>query len=225
MKWFKNMLKDRSKGQSFIELALVFMILLVLVGGVVELGNLINQYLDIIDAAREGARAANAQGFYTIYTDPVTGVKTKTPGGAAVYDYAAQVAWATLNPACHDILPVKPGAANCPASDMKIHFDPTTDDILVSVVTVSGGSIVRWPGGSVWSRFENHLTSGVSDAEILSHIDASAPTTGFIIVEIYYNYHQLLGMPFITDVIPNPIPVHAYSIMPYPDAEPTPTPP
>ena len=217
MKWLKSKTKIVTKGQSFIELALVFMILMLLFAGVVELGNLINVYLDIIDSAREGARYSNSVNFYK--TDPVTHIKYI---GNDVYDKTAQVVWATMNPACRLLLPDKPGAANCPANDMKIPFDPTTDDIVVSIISYDGSSLLRFPSVG-WARFGNH-TSTVTDAQISAHLDPSAPVTGFVLVEVFYDYHQLLGMPFFTSVIPDPIPVHTFSIMPYPNAEPTPTP-
>jgi hypothetical protein len=217
MKSFNGNRQSKPRGQSFIELALVFMILMLLFAGVVELGNLINIYLDIIDSAREAARYANAVSLYKV--DPVSGAKYI---GEDVYDKSAQVAWATLNPACTLLLPAKPGAANCPPNEMKIDFDPTTDDIVISILSYDGSTLLRFPSVG-WSRFGNH-TSTVSDGEIIANLDPSAPNTGLVLVEIFYDYNQLLGMPFFTDVLPDPIPVHAFSIMPYPGAEPTPTP-
>jgi len=217
MKSFNAKKLFKSKGQSFIELALVFMILMLLFAGVVELGNLINIYLDIIDSAREAARYANAVSLYKV--DPVSGAKYI---GEDVYDKSAQVAWATLNPACTLLLPAKPGAANCPTNEMKIDFDPATDDIVISILSYDGSTLLRFPSVG-WSRFGNH-TSTVTDGEILAELDPTAPNTGLVLVEVFYDYHQLLGMPFFTDVLPDPIPVHAFSIMPYPGAEPTPTP-
>ena len=209
--------RRKSKGQSFIELALVFMTLMLLFAGVVELGNLINLYLDIIDAAREGARFANA---VSLYKTDAFGNKFLAQD---VYDAVAQVTFATLNPACamHPLL-AKPAAASCPANEMKIDLDPATDDIVVSILSYDSASLLRFPSLG-WSRFGNH-TSTVTDAEILAKLDPTAPNTGLVLVEVFYSYHQLLGMPFFTDVLPDPIPVHTFSIMPYPGAEPTPTP-
>lgn len=217
MKSYNGNKRSKPRGQSFIELALVFMILMLLFAGVVELGNLINIYLDIIDSAREAARYANAVSLYKV--DPVSGAKYI---GEDVYDKSAQVAWATLNPACTLLLPPKPGAANCPPNEMKIDFDPATDDIVISILSYDGSTLLRFPSVG-WSRFGNH-TSTVSDGDIIANLDPSAPNTGLVLVEVFYDYNQLLGMPFFTDVLPDPIPVHAFSIMPYPGAEPTPTP-
>jgi hypothetical protein len=44
------------------------------------------------------------------------------------------------------------------------------------------------------------------------------------LVEVYYCYHQVLNLPFISQFIPNPMRLHTYSIMPAPEAIPTPTP-
>jgi hypothetical protein len=211
MNLFKPISRIKHKGQSFIELALVFMILMLLFAGVVELGMLINVYLDIIDAGREAARAANMADFYK--ADGVT-------IGNDVYDYAAQVAWNTMNPRCQGTLSEKP-AVPAPCA-MRIPFDITTDDIVISVVSYDGSSVLRFPTGG-WSRFGNHAST-VSDGWIMSHLDPTALDTGMVLVEVFYDYHQLLGMPFFADVLPDPIPVHTYSIMPYPLADPTPTP-
>jgi len=55
-------------------------------------------------------------------------------------------------------------------------------------------------------------------------IPAGPPDKGMVLVEIYYCHHQLLNLPIISDLIPNPIPLHAFTVMPAPQAAPTPTP-
>jgi hypothetical protein len=209
----------RPKGQSFIELAMVFMSLLMIFAGVVELGNLINVYLDIIDAGREAARNANTYDF--LFIDEST-VPPTVSEGVLVYNEAAKIAWNTMNTNCQGILQDRDVELIPPACNMRIPFDPLADDIVISVISYNGISLNRSPVGG-WSRFGNK-GSTVTDAEIMSHLDSSTPSTGIIMVEIFYNYHQLLGMPLFTDVIPDPIPVHTFSIMPYPSADPTPTP-
>jgi hypothetical protein len=215
MRLFKLISKIKTKGQSFIELALVFMVLMMLLAGVVELGNLINLYLDIIDAGREAARNANTYDFYHVESDGSLTI------GDLVYNEAAKIAWNTLNPACQGTLGNK-GVAPLACANMRIPFDPAKDDILISVLSYDGSTLLRFPTTG-WSRFDNH-TSTVTDAEILAELDPTALNTGIIMVEIFYDYHQLLGLPFFTEVLPDPIPVHTYSIMPYPLADPTPTP-
>ena len=49
----KAWLRMGKKGQSFVELAILFPLLIMLLSGVVEFGFLLNQYLDLLDGARE----------------------------------------------------------------------------------------------------------------------------------------------------------------------------
>jgi hypothetical protein len=41
------------------------------------------------------------------------------------------------------------------------------------------------------------------------------------VVEIFYNYPQLLKLPVLTSIVPDPIPLYLYSVMPISSAEPT----
>jgi hypothetical protein len=50
------------------------------------------------------------------------------------------------------------------------------------------------------------------------------PNTGFILVEVFITHEQILHVPGLGDLVPNPIPVHSYAIFPLLAAEPTPTP-
>ena len=70
----------------------------------------------------------------------------------------------------------------------------------------------------------NNRVSEFTSAEIQSRLDAVAPTSGLVMVEIFYDYHMVLALPWITAFVPNPIPLHAYTIMPNANVEPTPTP-
>ncbi len=45
-------------------------------------------------------------------------------------------------------------------------------------------------------------------------MDPNAPANGVLLVEVFYNYPQLLKLPVFEQVIPDPIPVYAYSVMP-----------
>ena len=50
---------------------------------------------------------------------------------------------------------------------------------------------------------------------------ANAPNAGILVVEIFYNYPQLLKLPVLTSIVPDPIPLYLYSVMPISSAEPT----
>ena len=45
-----------------------------------------------------------------------------------------------------------------------------------------------------------------------------------VLVEVFYDYHMVLALPWITAFVPDTMTLHAYSIMPNVNVEPTPTP-
>jgi hypothetical protein len=199
---------DRSdRGQSFVELALVLTVILLLLAGVVEFGNLLNQYINLVDGAREGARfGSNADPFirsttpFGIDANFFTGIDRIVEGE---FVSGVQVTKGA-------IAPISLNAA-------------AGDDVVISFFSKSGGSLARFPDADGWNRYHNKA-SALSNATITGLMDASAPDTGILLVEIFYNYSQILKMPFFTAFVPDPIRVHTYSIMPLSAAEPTPTP-
>jgi len=179
------------KGQSFVELMLVVIFLMLFILGVTEFGTLLNQYLNLVDAAREAARVSSDQ-------DPVAvGITTFLEG--------------TMDNAERVMLPI-------------VLDGSRGDDIIVSYFEVGsdfGTEFVRYPTGSPngYSRYSNQVTK-FTDAEIKSRLDSSAPVRGILLVEIYFNYPQLLKVPVFTAIVPDPIPVYTYAIMPLPKVEP-----
>jgi len=216
-------IKSSRRGQSFAELMLVVLILAMMVSGVVEFGFLLNNYLHVLDATREAARFVS------------TGIAFDVEDGSIIqsfYCIASIQAARVMEP---------------------VLLDPTEgDDLVISVLSVAGTSIVRFPVTSGWSLCENysivttwatangvllpealvnpgwascsHHHTNLTTAQVLARMDASAPGTGVLIVEAFYNYPQALRLPVFTAVLPDPIPVYAYSIMPLSSAEPTATP-
>ncbi len=182
----------KPKGQSFIELAVVLSILLLLLSGMVEFGNLLNQYITVVDAARTAAREASV-------ADPIAD---------------SDIFFATV-----------PVVVENSLQPLVLNPDPPfNDDIVISVFSVAQGQTpVRLFGADGVSRYGNH-TSDFTVEMIANRLDAGAPSTGLVLIEIFYSYPQILKLPFFTMVIPDPIPVHAFSIMPLSAAEPTLTP-
>jgi len=219
MTHFRTFLKRRGRGQSLVEFTILLPVLLMMLSGLIEFGFLLNTYLDIIDAAREAARfAAN--------DDPTVGIPTDP---YPVWVNFWHRAW------------LQSRGSLFTASDGRIEWnttDPTNcagveGDIVVSAFTVLGTTVVRrWPDGygdngaancAIWgtSTYSSKLTTADVNA-LLS--GASIPNSGFIVVEIYYEYEMLLGLPWITAFVPDPIVLYAYTIMPNTYVEPTPTP-
>jgi hypothetical protein len=204
MKFLKGFrFRQARKGQSFIELALVLTLILLLLSGVIEFGALLNEYINVVDGAREGARWGAGgddpfirttlpfQNNATYYTNIDQIIEGDTPGGGALAPIA-------LNPANHD-------------------------DIVISVFSISGTQVERFPNGNYWSKYHQQAST-FSNAQIQTRLDGSAPDTGMVLVEIFYHYYQILAMPWFTAFVPDPITVHTYSMMPVSAAEPTPTP-
>jgi hypothetical protein len=261
-----------------VELALAMPVLLILLSGLLEFGFALNQYLNALDAAREGARYA-ADGDPTSRDTVVNGsgitVVTDTVSLSVSKDYyllASTVAQNTMAP---------------------VPLNPATDDIVISVFRVLSGHVFgRWPdcGTGVqpdpsklacpndppflahpstwpetmgewhqWGRGDqctNKLddngdgnkdegctagTGGLGSAEsscdpktdytcnpshftsdqIQALLDPNAPNTAVVLVEVFYNYNQLLKVPWITAFVPDPQRLHSYTIIPVPAAEPS----
>ncbi len=189
------------KAQSFVELAILLPILLMMFSGLVEFGFLLNHYLDLLDGTREAARfASDASPF-------LQGTYTDDPN---FYKNAAALVDQTIAP---------------------LTLNSDTDDVIISAFGVGGGRVLsRFPKAlgspslsGEWRRWGNH-TSEFSNTDIQSRLVSGAPSTGIVLVEIFYSYNQVLKLPWITAFVPDPIPVHVYSIMPLVSAEPTPYP-
>lgn len=201
-------LKQHNKGQAFMEMAILIIFLLIMVLGMVEFGNLLNQYISLVDGAREGARfGSNNDPFYDeiakkdIYGAPQESFFTKIDTiveGTGKPDDAGAIAPIILN------------------------YKKYPDDVVISFISVrTGGSYITY---GPWSSHKKQLTSKILDDPdfISGSLDSAAPNTGILIVEIFYNYEQIMNSPIFTMFVPNPIPVHAYAVMPLSGAEPTP---
>jgi len=225
-------MRGQPRGQSFVELMLVVLILALILAGMVEFGFLLNNYLHVLDGAREAARISN--------TDFAFNQVTQNPRPEFYYA-AAEEATNTIAP---------------------MRLDPSRgDDIIISVYGVAGTTIVQYPGSTRWSLCANYsalvnyfwtndpshpadqlqsVPPSLADANWyscptplkVSHFSSSniqsitsqvsgAPNAGILVVEIFYNYPQLLKLPVLTSILPDPIPLYVYTIMPISSAEPT----
>ena len=50
-------------------------------------------------------------------------------------------------------------------------------------------------------------------ATIQARLDEDDPHSRIVIVEIYYDYRPFLNFPLVSDIFPDPLPLHTYSIM------------
>jgi hypothetical protein len=210
--------KRRRRGQSLVEFTIMLPVVLMLLSGLIEFGFLLNTYLDVIDAAREAARfAAN--------DDPSVGAV----------------------PAC-DIIPppdsfwsrawTNSRGSLFTASDGRVDWAPTNScdcsdvngDIVISAFGIVDNLVqTRYPGSDSDGAASNcesprgtsTYQSKFSTADVSGMlIGSSVENSGAVLVEIFYEYEMLLGLPWITVFVPDPIVLHAYTIMPNTYAEP-----
>ncbi len=198
----------KSRGQSLVEFVVILPILLVMLSGLIEFGFMINYYLDVVDAARDGARFASN-------LDPLA-------PDDAIFDCVNSSYF-------YRLVPCVVNQALAP----QILLDPTdpppgdTDDLVISAFSVAGTTVSqRFPDADGWSLTGQHA-SEFTTAEVqamLTGLAGTTPSTGVVLVEVFYDYHMVLALPWITAFVPNPVTLHAYTLMPNTFVEPTPTP-
>jgi hypothetical protein len=198
--------RKKAFGQSLVEFTVLLPILLMMLSGLIEFGFLLNYYLDLVDAAREAARFA-ADDDPLIRGGPFDGDTDDT-----FYNLAQKMALDSINI----------------GSGGQITLDTANnDDIVISTFSVMNGVIDRrFPDGSPTGlSYAGNQSSKFTNAMINSKLDPGAPNAGIVLIEIYFEYHMILGLPWIKMFVSDPIMLHAYSIMPNSATEPTPTPP
>lgn len=188
------------KGQSFVELSLVIIFLMIFVAGIVEFGFALNNYLNLVDASREAVR-------YSSNFDPFIPTCLDHTDPACIdpnfFTQTVQLTEQVLAPLTLD--------------------SAKGDDVVISFFSVANDYYKRLPDNQGYSYYHNQV-SKFTNAEVQSRLDNSAPPTGVLLVEIFYHYSQVLKLPVFTAFVPDPMQLYAYAIMPLSAAEPIPTP-
>ncbi len=147
-------MKRKDRGQSFVELALVILILALMLSGVVEFGFLMNSYLKVLDGTREGARYANNGVAFEWDTDLLW-----------VIMYSRQDFY--VNTALETFQVMSPIVLN----------GNRGDDIVISVFSVGGTpsdpTIVRWPAGFAfgWNLCDNKGDASITAAHDMQQLE------------------------------------------------------
>ncbi len=202
----------------------------------------------MVDVVKEAARFASEHDPYVREVDdssnlPYSACKDKDGNGDSIVDYYYDTACVIITEPGTD--PFRWIPFN---SDLALN--PATDDVTISVFTIVDNNVVeRWPNGSdaVWSVYGDNWTRNcdgtpksstpfIEDLELEGNYDLvpavgtgtpvppAAPTAkGSVLVEIFYCHEQLLNLPILNQLLPNPVPLHAFAFMPAPAAAPTPT--
>lgn len=193
------------KGQSFIELALILGLLIFMLMGVVEFGYLLNQYITLVEGTRETARYLSPFIFVnedgTLNTNVYLNGVGHMIGGSIEIEGSLRV----ISPESSSLWPITLDAS-------------AGDDIVISVFSIdASGNLVRFPDSDGYSHLGNE-GSKFTNGEIATKLVSGAPSSGAVLVEVFYHYHQILNL---LEGWTGPIAVHAYSIMPMSGAEPT----
>ncbi len=197
----------KSPGQSLIEVAIAFPILIMLFTGVVEFGFILNFYLSLLDATRDAARLYS--GGDPFLADGVT-------DNQDFYYQAAYMVERTLDPVIDD--PTYRGR--------RILLNPARDDVIVTVYGAQGSNVILWRDAGPYHLFPTpgHSTGNYPSIftaqNILDNRIANAPNAGVLVVEVHYNYRHVLNLPWMTLWLPNPLHLQAYTIMPIRAGEP-----
>jgi hypothetical protein len=207
-------LLPQNRGQGLVELAILLPVILIVLSGLMEFGLMLNAYLAMQDAARNAARYAS-DGLYYSRDSDISCTTTR--------DFYRQTA----------CLVNQELAQERPEITLNL---ATGDDIIISAFSVGEGGQVtaRHPasdGEAGWSEAADPMGIGsrnqasrFTSNDIESRLYSGAPSTGLVMVEIYYHYEHRLKLPWITVFVPDPLLLHAYAVMPLVSAEPTPTP-
>jgi hypothetical protein len=223
-----------------LEFAIFLPILLLLIAGLIEIGAYANVYMEYLDASREAARfganldpeETSAHRFdYRVGYPPFPDVTAMSQDELRMVCRQGETTNFFYEVAClaMETLPYN-------------SLDPSQgDDIVISVIRVKTGGIVdRWPSPTFPERDPNdpayHFRGSVSgrycwslygtresefdNAELAGRLRAGAPNTGFVIVEIFHLEEQFTRFFTIGDFLPDPIPLHVYSVFPVSAAEP-----
>jgi hypothetical protein len=189
-----------------------------MLSGLVEFGFMLNFYLDLIDAAREAARFAAGD-------DPLRDANGNYNEPNADFFFRVENI-------VNQSLTVGSGG--------QINLTCPSDNIVISAFGVDNGSVAqRFPtanpgppsagscAGSCATGYKWCPAAGDASTFTTANVNSrllGAPDSGLVMVEIFYDYDMVLALPWITAFVPNPVRLHAYSIMPNVNVEPTPTP-
>jgi len=247
MNRLKSRFSGKSSGQSFVELAIVLPVLLFLLIAFVEVGAVIYNYLSLLDVVREAARFAADR-------DPevLTGDMSNYPISACednALHYYLDTACVVIGTNFNQDITLDPAT-----DDIAISIFTIDNNKVVDRKPNDGDGVWSLYGDNWTKNCDGTLDSttpffpqmpGISTAvPDANWVSIPAPTPGpgtptvgagttvpggptdkgIVLVEIYYCHEQLLNLPLISDLLPNPIRLHAFTVMPAPMAAPTPTP-
>jgi hypothetical protein len=228
------------RGQSLVEMTLILPIMLLMFIGVLEVGWALRGYLTLLNASREAARFA-ARGRYVDFSTQakamvgygyVLSQTQESLAGQMDVHFSGSNTNATLiithyliatrrpcaSPPCNDSCADPPCDCSSPS---KREPNDTTDDVIEGP---DDGT-----HGYYRARFGLARDTAISPTQILADLkeenvsfncklnaaDQTAPYSdnSVIIVEIFYDQPQLVGVPIISNRFTDPVPLYVITVM------------
>ncbi len=241
LKKLRNLFKQTSKGQSLVELALIFPILVFMMMGVFEVGWALRSYLVLVNLDRELARFAVRPGYLDYSEKNVDSVgynqvlsHTQTISGEIDADFETNSTLIITHFVVDTGLPCPRnslGSCDCETDEF------TYDDIIISPdtpgfsyytqefpTTPIGGASTNLNAGTrlvyadeiaKLTRNNNKLNCEFVKKQEYTDLDVSLETStnNLIVVEVAYDQPQLFGFPLVSNPFTDPVPLYAKTTM------------
>lgn len=203
--------KRKGRGQSIVEFAILLPLLLMMLSSLIEFGFIVNEYLDLIDTTRETARFLSDDSPFA--EGKAIRAAYYAAGAAEMVNTLERAGWINLDSSRDDlVISVFSVVGNTVSGRYPASFTDTRDEC--NGVT-NGGEI----GYRLYCRKESKFTS--TDVNTLvGRVPEVPPNNGIVLVEIFYDYHMRLGLPWVAGIVGDTVTLHAYSFAPCPAAEP-----
>jgi Flp pilus assembly protein TadG len=92
-------------------------------------------------------------------------------------------------------------------------IDPATGlvDVIIVRADVGPGTVIN--SYAAVSMRGSGQPVYLSQSRVLQRLQAGDPQSRFVAIELYYDHHPVLGLPLVSAIFPDPMPLHTYSIM------------
>lgn len=216
---FWNLIMNKEKGQSLVEMAIITPLLIFLMIGVFEVGWALRSYLVLININREAARFA-VRPYYLNFDDAVD------PGWNTVLTQALISEGEMLDIDFKDkgtmvmaYLEVNTGEA----CNENLDKNNTCDCLNVYTATIkiprTNPTFTITYGPSQTTHFDYEmiatelaLNNRIKNCDFVRK-GFAAKGDGMVIVEMWFQQPQLLGFPLISNPFTDPVPMYAHTIM------------
>lgn len=194
--------RDGQRGQSLVEFVLIFPVLLIMFLGLVEVGNLMDAYLTVVNAAREGARLGARQALTSDIRDITNEHAARLQLMAASGQGTIIVHHVDTDATTGNIIPATYSVETC--------YKGTC-----SQSTPAGAATTKLPQATLQTRIIAARNDAVAKARTDGDNRLNTVTANklyndkLVIVEVFYNHGTLTGF------WPVRVPMYAVSIMRY----------